>query len=423
MKVYSKTLTTDRALYQRLERAFAKYPKLYFSFSGGKESLVIATAIRELVRGGKIDGKKLIVIFIDEEAIYPCVEKVVHAWRGRFRAMGARFEWLCVPFKHFNCFNSLQNDESFILFEPGKESVWCRQPPAFALRTHPLFIKGDKYQDWGERLDDAPTIIGIRAEESVQRSTALAYAKKNTHNIYPVYDWSLNDVWLFLRDHKVVIPDAYVNMYKVGVPPNRLRISQFFSIDTAQSLVRMVEFYPGLYERIIAREENAYLAMYYWDSEMFRRMSRSRKELERTGEWRQRFYAKLKTADSKGQYRYRVAALLILRHGKIIESMPEGKKNAIYRSLYDIITTGDPKKRLQRSIYSAVGQFYYANGGRGGKRSGLGLGKAVDHVTVGGSFPAQAERLQPEQGSSGEPRSASAVDSRERLDTADRGTA
>ena len=60
-------------------------------------------------------------------------------------------------------------------------------------------------------------------------------------------------------------------MYQVGVPLNRLRISQFFSIDTAGSLVQMCEFYPELFDKICKREPNAYMAMLYFDTEMFRR--------------------------------------------------------------------------------------------------------------------------------------------------------
>ena len=42
----------------------------------------------------------------------------------------------------------------------------------------------------------------------------------------------------------------------------------------------MNEYYPDLMERVIRREPNAYLAALYWDSEMFGRSSRKRKESE-----------------------------------------------------------------------------------------------------------------------------------------------
>ena len=60
-----------------------------------------------------------------------------------------------------------------------------------------------------------------------------------------------------------------------------MRVSQFFSIDTAKSLVKMNEYYPDLMERIVRREPNAYLASLYWDSEMFGRSTAARKQNEK----------------------------------------------------------------------------------------------------------------------------------------------
>ena len=52
--------------------------------------------------------------------------------------MGAKFEWYCVEVKHFNCFNELSNDETFICWDSAKQDVWVRQPPSFAIRNHKL---------------------------------------------------------------------------------------------------------------------------------------------------------------------------------------------------------------------------------------------------------------------------------------------
>ena len=60
-----------------------------------------------------------------------------------------------------------------------------------------------------------------------------------------------------------------------------MRVSQFFSIDTARSLVKLNEYYPDLMERIIRREPNSYLAALHWNSEMFGRSSAIRKQNEK----------------------------------------------------------------------------------------------------------------------------------------------
>lgn len=127
-----------KAAERRIINVFNNGLPVYMSFSGGKDSLCMAQLINNLVQRGKIDPKQLTVQFIDEEAIFPCIEKKVHEWRKKFMLMGAKFEWYCVECKHFNCFNELSNDETFILFDRYKKDVWIRQPPSFAIRDHPL---------------------------------------------------------------------------------------------------------------------------------------------------------------------------------------------------------------------------------------------------------------------------------------------
>ena len=70
-------------------------------------------------------------------------------WRRIFMMMGAKFEWFCVEVKHYNCFNQLSNDESFICWDSTKRDVWVRRPPSFAIRSHKLLRpRIDAYQDF-----------------------------------------------------------------------------------------------------------------------------------------------------------------------------------------------------------------------------------------------------------------------------------
>ena len=91
----------------------------------------------------------------------------------------------------------------------------------------------------------------------------------NKHQVFPIYDWTNNDVWLYLLNEHVDIPEIYLFLWQAGTRKGQLRVSQFFSVDTARSLVKMNEYYPDLMERVTRREPNAYLAALYWDSEMF----------------------------------------------------------------------------------------------------------------------------------------------------------
>ena len=272
----------------RIKNVFGNGLPVFFSFSGGKDSLCLAQLMVNLANRGEINMKQLTVQFIDEEAIFPCMEEMTKKWRRIFMMMGAKFEWYCLEVKHFNCFNELSNDETFICWDSTKENVWVRQPPSFAIRDHKLLKKRtDSYQEFLTKITvSGITITGIRTAESVQRLFSIASMTRAKNKItarkqiFPIYDWKDKDVWLFLLRNHMDIPQIYLYLWQSGLSKRQMRVSQFFSVDTARSLVKMNEYYPDLMDRVIRREPNAYLAALYWDSEMFGRNSRKRREIE-----------------------------------------------------------------------------------------------------------------------------------------------
>ena len=120
MAIVRKQATIDvvEAANIRLINVFKNGVPVYFSFSGGKDSICMAQILINLISQQKINASQLTVVFIDEEAIFPCIEKSVKEWRQKFILAGAKFEWYCIEVKHYNCFNELENDESFMFPAP-----------------------------------------------------------------------------------------------------------------------------------------------------------------------------------------------------------------------------------------------------------------------------------------------------------------
>ena len=83
------TIDVVTAARQRLLNVFSNGVPVYLSFSAGKDSLCLAHLTYALIRAGKIDARQLIVIFIDEEAIYDSMYRMSVRWRKRFLAVGA----------------------------------------------------------------------------------------------------------------------------------------------------------------------------------------------------------------------------------------------------------------------------------------------------------------------------------------------
>jgi len=347
---------------QRIINVFKNGLPVYLSFSGGKDSLCLSQLVIDLIREGKIDSSQLTVQFVDEEAIFPCIEKTVCDWRRKFLLAGAKFEWYCVEVKHFNCFNALTNDETFICWDSQKENVWVRRPPEFAVRTHELLrARVDSYQDWLARMcTDGITIVGIRTSESIQRLRNIALmnysGKKITkkQHIFPVYDWKDNDVWLYLSEKNVDIPDIYLYLWQSGTSRNRLRVSQFFSVDTAKSLVKMNEYYPNLLERIIKREPNAYLAALYWDSEMFGRSSGKRKKLEGnvSKDYKSELLKLFGNMDLYFDTHHK--KYIANAYKKFFISVSAVADEKDFKSIYEGLISGDPKLRTLRALHTRI---------------------------------------------------------------------
>lgn len=347
----------------RITNVFNNGLPVFMSFSGGKDSLCMAQLVYNLVQRGKVNPSQLVVQFIDEEAIFPCIEKTVKNWRKRFILMGAKFEWYCLEVRHYNCFNELSNDESFICWDREKEDVCVRQPPSFAIRSHQLLKpRVETYQDFLPRTcQSGITMTGIRTAESVQRlqniATMTRAGKTMTakHQIFPIYDWTNNDVWLYLLNEHVEIPDIYLYLWQAGTRKGQLRVSQFFSIDTARSLVKMNEYYPDLMERVIRREPNAYLAALYWDSEMFGRNSATRRTIEADSNKKDYKAELIKMFNNMDVY-------FTTEHKRQIASKYRNffirvapiATEKDYKIIYEGLISGDPKLRTYRALFQRI---------------------------------------------------------------------
>lgn len=353
---------------KRIVNAFSNGVRVYMSMSGGKDSIVLAHVVHRLIQQGRIDPSLLTVVFIDEEAIFDDIERIVRHWRKAFLLAGAEFRWYCIEVKHFNCFNQLTNDESFICWDSTRRDVWVREMPSFAITDHPLLRRRQEtYQDFLSRImRDGISMGGLRTAESMQRALAFRQKFENPQSrmFHPLYDWRDTDVWLYIREHGIDFPDTYMHLYQTGSTRRQMRISQFFSIDTARSLVKMDEYEPGLMDKIIAREPNAYLAALYWDTELFRGSGGSGEAgtgsttdehgvVTQNGprDWKADVMARLESPEQKatkeGLRLRRLMRSWIVRRGQYMQARD-------WKAAYNILVGGDPKNRSLRALISNV---------------------------------------------------------------------
>jgi len=333
----------------RIKNSFKGGRKHCFFFSGGKDSIVCAFFILEALKKKYLKPEKLTVIFVDEEGVFPSVVKNVEKWREIFLEAGANFIWYAMEYKHFNCLNQLENDETFICFDERKKDVWIREKPKFSMKAHrDLKPRKDSYLNFLERAHygSSVPIIGLRAYESVQRMVAIGKIKDHD-KLYPIYDWKDNDIWLFIKEKNLDIPEAYLQLYQTGA--RKMRLSQFFSIDTIPFIAKMKEYDNELYKKVLAREPNAYIVSLYWGSEMFRRVKNSEKKAVSREECVDLIKSKIAEKGMEGSNNYlKVLLNLVMLESRKIED------KGLWYDVYKIAKAGDPKSRSVRAFFSKV---------------------------------------------------------------------
>lgn len=350
----SQKINVVDAARRRVANVFSTAGRIFLSFSGGKDSICLANIVYEYLITHPDKAKKLTVIFIDEEAIFNDVERICLVWRDKFLSVGAKFEWYCMEFRHYNCFNSLESDESFITWDRNKKNKWVRNKPEFCTQHHKDHIRGESYQEFLNKITlrgGITQLIGIRVSESVQRSYSVA-SSGSKNNYYPIYDWSTNDIWLYIRDNKLDFPIEYMYMYQLGYGKREMRISQFFSVDTARILVSMGEFYPDLMNKIVEREPNAYMASLYWDSELFRRIGKSKSKNDDI-DYETTVLGLLKNLNSNFEGEGLKNAR---RFERLVFSEFDFMGKNEFKRVYLALTGGDPKSRVLRAVMIDCGQ-------------------------------------------------------------------
>lgn len=350
----------------RIKNVFSNGVPVTLNISGGKDSICLSSLVYDLIEREEIDASQLTVQFIDEEAMFDCVIDIVKKWRKKFLAVGANFNWYCIQVKHFNCLNTLTSDESFICWDETKRDVWVREMPAFAITSHPeLQPRKDTYQSFLDRINaDSLTIIGLRGNESLQRMRVIRQStgKQGSQHgkFYPIYDWTDGDVFKYILENGLEIPEVYQFMWQSGAPKNRMRISQFFSIDTAKVLTSLYEYYPDLSDRVNKREPNAYLVSLYWDTEMFRRSTRTRASIEKENiDYRAKVFEMFDNPDKYWNTKHERGVATTYR--RIIARYSELFDDKTWKTIHGALLAGDPKRRTARAIY----QMYVVNREKG----------------------------------------------------------
>jgi len=264
---------------QRIAWTFDVFPRVYVSFSGGKDSTVMLhLVIDEAARR----GRKVGVLFVDLEGQYKLTIDFIQAMYNHYAAYIEPF-WVCLPISLRNAVS--QFEPKWTCWEPGREVDWIRQPPPMAITdlTHfPFYhyrpgLQAMEFEefvplfgDWYSQDKLCACFVGIRTAESLNRWRTIAghgtkfesrhwtnHVMKSTWNIYPIYDWATQDIWHYNGQFNQPYNHLYDRMHQAGLTIHQARICQPYGDDQRKGLWLFHIIEPETWARVVARVNGA----------------------------------------------------------------------------------------------------------------------------------------------------------------------
>jgi predicted phosphoadenosine phosphosulfate sulfurtransferase len=277
---YKKTycgINVFEAAKQRIQCVFDTFPRIYLSFSGGKDS----TVMLHLVMDEAIKrGKKIGVLFIDLEGQYTLtINHIQHCYD--LYAEYIEPYWVALPIHLRNAVS--QYEPQWIAWEPEKKKDWIRQPPKDAITDQayfPFYRYPMEFEEftpafgkWYSQEKLTACFVGIRTVESLNRWRTIAgqsgkqsidghkwttWCGGFLYNAYPIYDWQTKDIWRYHgKFPKLPYNTLYDRMYQAGLTLHQMRICQPYGDDQRKGLWLFHLIEPETWSRIVARVNGA----------------------------------------------------------------------------------------------------------------------------------------------------------------------
>jgi predicted phosphoadenosine phosphosulfate sulfurtransferase len=278
-RVYKDKSVYDAAN-ERIKFIFDNFERIYLSFSGGKDSGVMLNLTLDYMRKNGID-RKIGVMVMDNEANYQHSLDFMHSILSKNSDL-LDIYWCCLPIS-LPCTVSSYAVDWTCWGERDKER-WIRPMPTqdyiVNMRNCPFdFFREDmnydefwdKFGDWYSQGKQTACMIGIRADESLNRFRAIMNDRKETlkgqmwtkhnigsvYNVYPIYDWRGKDIWTANSDMEWEYNGLYDVFYKAGVPLGNMRVASPFMSESKSSLGLYRVIDPPAWAKLCARVQGA----------------------------------------------------------------------------------------------------------------------------------------------------------------------
>jgi predicted phosphoadenosine phosphosulfate sulfurtransferase len=223
-------------------------------------------------------GRKFGLLLIDLEAQYQLTIEHAEKCFDEYADIVEPY-WVSLPIHLRNAVSVYE--PHWVCWEQDKKDLWIRQPPEHAItdeKHFPFFRHGMEFEEfvpafgeWYSEGKSCACFVGIRADESLNRWRTIASKSKITFNnqqwttkvtehcfnVYPVYDWKTEDLWIYHAKFGRLHNELYDRMHLAGLTLSQMRICQPYGDDQRRGLWLFHLIEPQTWAKIVYRVNGA----------------------------------------------------------------------------------------------------------------------------------------------------------------------
>lgn len=260
---------------ERLKMIFEEFDNIYISFSGGKDSGVLLNLCIDYIRQNSLK-RKIGIFHMDYEVQYSMTIDYVNRVLETNRDILDVYR-ICVPFRVTTCTSMYQS--YWRPWDEQKKEAWVREMPKDAMKVDKFPFYNRKMWDYDFQIEFSRwlhlqkaarrtcCLVGIRTQESYNRwRTIYRGVKKqykncmwsteideNVYNLYPLYDWKTEDIWVANGKFGWDYNKLYDLYYQAGVSLDRQRVASPFISEAIESLALYKVIDPETWGKMIGR--------------------------------------------------------------------------------------------------------------------------------------------------------------------------
>lgn len=260
---------------ERISWTFDEFEKIYISFSAGKDSTVMLHLVMDEARKR---GRKIGCLLIDWECQIGLTIDFAKRMYEEYADCIVPY-WVALPMKTWNACS--QFEPEWTAWDNTKKDLWVRQPDPMSI-TDPAFFPFyydampfeefvPAFADWFADGEKCACLVGIRADESLNRFRTVARADKPRYdgrayttsvgdhawNVYPIYDWRTADVWTYFAKEEKTYNRLYDRMHQAGIKPSQMRICEPFGDEARKGLWLYQVVEPEMWAKVCLRVAGA----------------------------------------------------------------------------------------------------------------------------------------------------------------------